>query len=137
MMPLRTFSFAVLGVGVLLSCSNPICACPPTTGHAIVYGSVRDAAGQPVQNALIQATIYGTVCGQGMGEIEPYLNPLQATATGTYRLYLHSVRGPRPACVRFTTRNPALTQRVDTDAALILRSDREQPDSTRIDFQLP
>ncbi len=136
-MYLRTCLLAACGTALLLSCSNPICACPPTRGHAVVYGNVNDAAGQPVQNALIQATIYGTVCGQGMGEMSPYANPLQGTATGTYRLHLYSSGGPKTACVRLTARNPALTQRVDLDAALLMRSDREQPDSIRVDFRLP
>jgi hypothetical protein len=125
-------------VTLMLACSSPtmVCACPPSRGHAVVYGSVSDDAG-PAGGALVQATIFGALCGGAMGEQVPYLAPLRASDAGTYRLHLHSVGGPGTSCVRLVGQDAEGARRVEIDAALRFRSEQESPDSLRVDLRLP
>ena len=124
---------------LLLSCSTPtgICACPPARTHALVYGSVRSADGVPVAGAQVQAAVFSSVCGQGVGEVDPDANPVSSDATGAYRLRFHSLHGPRAACVRVTSRSAGAADGVVVDAAVALRSEAVEPDSIRVDLVLP
>jgi hypothetical protein len=122
---------------VLLSCSTPVCACPPAMAHGVVYGTVRDAAGWPVAGALVQGTVYGRLCGEGFAEPFPHPGPLAAGGDGAYRLYLHTpLFGPQAACVMVAGVRPDLSGRVEALAALALRHEREAPDSVRVDLVL-
>ncbi len=122
---------------LLLSCSIPtdMCACPPARTHALIYGSVQSAAGQPVVGAQVQAAVYRSICGQGIAEVDA--NPARSDTTGIYRLRFHSLRGPAEACVRVTARSSGAADGAAMDVALALRNERVEPDSTRVDLVLP
>lgn len=130
----------VLGsAGLLLSCTIPTrpCACPPALAHGIVYGTVMTAAGDPVPGAHVQGTAFHAVCGGSFGEPFPYAAPERTGPDGGYRLELRTPYGTGAACVRMTAQAPDLSETVQVDAALLLRHERERPDSILIDLVLP
>jgi hypothetical protein len=124
---------------LLLSCSIPTdsCACPPARTHAIIYGSVRSPASQPIAGAQVQATVFHSVCGEGMGEFDPSSNPVTSEVAGAYRLRFYSMRGPKAVCVRVTARSASAADSSVVHVALALRDERAAPDSIRVDLVLP
>lgn len=139
-MTLFTRRFVVsAGVAVLFQACLPTepCACPPALTHAVVFGSVRTDAGNPAAGAEIQATVYSSVCGRGYSETGAFANRVRADSVGSYELRFYSVSGPRAACVRVIARSSS-TPRDSTsvDAAILMRSERDQPERVRVDLVL-
>ncbi|HEX8692906.1 MAG TPA: hypothetical protein VF746_10830 [Longimicrobium sp.] len=127
---------AALGVVLQLSCGNPVCACPPARTHAVAFGTVRSAAGAPVQGATVKASVFQSQCGEGFRE------PADAgvtSAVGEYELRFFSVSGPGTRCVRFVaSRGAAGSDSVVVDQpAVEMRHERNDPARVRIDFVLP
>lgn len=134
--PLRwSFAFAA---ALLLACSSPtgMCACPPARGHAVIYGTVRTAADQPVEGATVRAAVFRSVCGQGTSYTNPDANSAQTDAAGAYRLHFYSLSGGT-SCVRVTARSPGGADSTYVDVALELRHEDAEPDSARVDLVLP
>lgn len=125
-----------LSAALLLSCGIPtdICGCPPARSHAVLYGVVQDASGGAVADASVQATIFRTVCGEGIAQPAPSEGPVRTTSAGAYRLHLYSWNAYDFACVRVEAGSPGGGARGAAAVALRLRSDREQPDSVRVDL---
>jgi hypothetical protein len=58
MMPRIRIPRSLAGALVLMlavSCQNPVCGCLSPPDVAVVYGSVTDAAGNPVEKAAVRA----------------------------------------------------------------------------------
>lgn len=113
-----------------------MCACPPGRTHALIYGNVRSAAGQPVAGAQVQAAVFRSVCGEGMSEVNPDTGPVSSDPAGAYRLRFHSVLGPQAVCVRVNARVSGATDSAAVNAALTLRNEEDEPDSVRVDLVL-
>lgn len=124
---------------LLLSCAGPTdtCACPPARTHAVVYGSVRTAAAQPAAGAQVRATVFRSVCEQGLNGIDPDASLVRSDAAGVYRLRFHSMLGPQAVCVGVTARAPGAADSAAAHVALTLRNERVTPDSVRVDLVLP
>jgi|GEM_PF-3917601 len=124
---------------LLLSCSIPTgtCACPPARTHALVYGSVHSQDGQPVAGAQVQATVFRSVCGAGVGELDPGGNPATSEAAGAYRLHFYSMQGPQAVCVRVMARSASAADSAVVHVALSLRDERVATDSIHVDLVLP
>lgn len=130
---------SILALLVLLSCSDPtgMCACPPATHDAVVFGRVSDAAGAAVRHARIQATIETAGCGQpGFRASEEAVAQLD----GSYRLYLRTPYEPKPgSCLRIR----ALPASGDTISASEWKpfavgfATNQVVDSVRVDLVLP
>jgi hypothetical protein len=139
-MPAQAVRWSLCSSAVLLlSCSSPtgMCACPPARTHGVIYGRTVSATGQPIEGAVVRATVYGSVCGQQTGEAAPVIDPRQTGPTGDYRLHIYSHHGPRTACVRVVVHPMGSADSVFADAALAMLNERVKPDSVRIDFELP
>lgn len=129
---------AGLASAILLSCGTPtgVCACPPARTHAVLYGTVRSAAGEPVAGAQVQATLFRSVCGEGYVE-SPDAAPAITDAGGTYRMHLFSVSGPQTVCAHVVAREAGAADSALVHAALTLRHEGAVPDSLRADLVLP
>lgn len=127
------------GVAVVLQACLPTepCACPPARTHAVVFGSVLTGSGMPAAGAEVQATVYPSVCGRDYPDIDPDANPVRVDSTGRYELRLHSLFGPRAACVRVIARSlTAATDSTAVDAAILLRNEHDEPERARVDIVL-
>ena len=124
-------------VGLLLACTSPteMCACPPARSHAVIYGSIANAAGDPVAGASVQAVVYGSVCGEGYADRGGDANPVVTSSSGTYRIHVYSLLSGA-ACVRVATHAVGAPDSTYVDAALFLRDERQAPDSLKVDLQV-
>lgn len=128
---------ACLGIVLQLSCDNPVCACPPARTHAVAFGTVRTAAGAPVQNARVGASVFQSQCGEGFRD--PSDVPGVTNAAGEYELRFFSVHSPGARCVRFVASRGAVgSDSVVVDRGEIeMRHERSDPARVRIDFVVP
>jgi hypothetical protein len=129
---------AGLGAALLFSCTpTGMCACPPSRTHAVVYGSVHSAAGEPVAGAQVAATVFSSVCGQGRDELDPGASPVSSDAAGNFRMRFHTYLLPQTACVQVTARTAGATDSAVAYVAISLRDSNSAPDSSRVDLVLP
>lgn len=127
------------GAALLLSCVSPTdgCACSPARTHALVYGTVQSAAGDPVAGAEVRATVFRSVCGEGREDIDPAANPVASDAAGNFRLPFRTDLPPVAACVRVSARTADAADSAVAHVALALRQGGAVPDSARVDLILP
>lgn len=127
---------AAVSVAVCTSPARP-CACEPTRGHIVVYGAVHTTS----DVAIPGATVFAMVPMLGDADPDPVLSPQHRIATsasdGSYRVEVFSPTiSQLPAAVlAVAVRAPADTVRDVTFG--VLRSEREKPDSVRLDFLFP
>ena len=132
-----------VAISLVLSCTTPtgMCGCPPSRSHAVVHGVVRTAAGAPVQDAVVNVTIYREQCGQGYGELgDQGGRPARTNAAGAYEAAFHSFSGPRQACLRVTAthgQGASADSAVSEGAFVQLRPDHEKPARVRVDVVFP
>jgi hypothetical protein len=124
---------------LLFSCGMPTgtCACPPARTHGVIYGSVHSPAGEPLAGAQVQATVFHSVCGEGMSGLDPAANRVTSDAAGAFRLRFYSVRGAEAVCVRVTARSTIAEDSSVAHVALMTRDERVTPDSVRVELVLP
>jgi hypothetical protein len=96
--------FAAIAVGSAVACSaDPIvlCACSQVPPHTVVYGSVTDPSGEPVQGATVRMEA-------GVSTCEPVSETLEAAtdAAGRYRLFVIRTTAAEQ-CVRLAALAPA------------------------------
>lgn len=110
------------------------CACPPARTHAVVHGTVRTAAGAPAPGARVTPTIHHAACGGEHPETDGWAS---ADAAGRYRAHVHSVSGPRTACVRLSARASGAADSTLVDVQVPFGPERVPPDSVHVDLTLP
>jgi hypothetical protein len=127
---------ACLGIVLQLSCDNPVCACPPSRTHAVAFGTVRTAAGAPVQGARVKAAVFDSQCGEGFREDDEI--PGVTGATGAYELRFFSVHSSGTRCVRFVaSRGAAGSDSVVVERTVEMRHERDDPVRVRVDLVFP
>ena len=127
---------AAMSVAVCTSPARP-CACEPTRGHIVVYGVVHTTA----DVAIPGATVFALVPMLGDPNPDPVLSPQHGTATsasdGSYRIEVFSPTVSQLPAAVLTEAVHAPAENVRQVAFGSLRSERETPDSVRLDFLFP
>jgi hypothetical protein len=96
-----------------IACATESQGCDLCTTSAIVYGTVRDTADQPVPNTLIRVDAFQDSCTAGT-PIGTVSIPASSGAAGAYRARPFSGFGPFQACLRVTAYAPAGSPWSDT-----------------------
>jgi hypothetical protein len=96
----------VAAASSLLACSLPtdMCACPPATFDAVVFGTVSAQDGSPVAGALVLAE------SEAAGCTVPRFSLAEARSGigGRYRVYLRTPSEPKPGdCLQIRAMPPA------------------------------
>lgn len=116
-----------------VSCQNPVCGCLSPPDVAVVYGTVTDAAGNPVADAAVRAEDSAPGCqepGIAVGWKE-------TDAAGRYRAEVHALR-PDSECMRAFALPPAgsTLRGSDTVPIRVTFAPGSPVDSVRVDLVL-
>lgn len=129
----------LLTAALAVACtSDPVtlCGCSPPPDVAILYGRVTDAAGGPVQDALVVAE-RGL---PGCSTIQEKMGEVRTSADGSYRTPVIAHMGlPRAGdCIRAFAAPPAgsTLHASDTVAFAVRFATTEPLDSVRVDLVL-
>jgi hypothetical protein len=136
MMPRIRIPRSLAGALVLMlavSCQNPVCGCLSPPDVAVLYGSVTDAAGNPVEKAAVRAEEGPPGC-QAAGVFSGFD---ETDAAGRYRAEVHAFR-TNPECTRAFALPPAgsTLRGSDTVPFQVTFSPRRPEDSVRVDLVL-
>lgn len=118
---------------LVVSCQNPVCGCLSPPDVALVYGTVTDAAGNPVEKAAVRAEEGSPAC-QAAGVFRGFD---EADAAGRYRAEVHAFQ-PDPECMRAFALPPAgsTLRGSDTVPFRVTFAPRTPADSVRVDLVL-
>lgn len=138
-MPLRPrLSLAgALTAMLAVSCTNPVCGCPPARHSALLYGRVTDAAGAPVQGARVTAERADPGC---VGTVYPLGSAAATGPDGGYRAEIYASGPMRPGdCLRAHAAAPPGSPLAGSDTvpfAVHFVLESSTPDSVRVDLVL-
>lgn len=125
-----------LALMLAVSCTNPVCGCPPSRDAAFMHGRVTDPSGAPVQSAVVTAELLTPGCTESLGEMAR----VQTQADGTYRTTIYSAYGTRPGdCLQAHATPPATLSRLRTSDTVAFAVDFavDTPrDTVRVDLVL-
>jgi|SRR5919108_3750894 hypothetical protein len=138
--PPRFSPVLVIAALAAIGCSTEPAGCDICTTSAILYGSVRDTAGQPIAGASITASAFKDSCTNSLPAGSTNTSPI-TDALGNYRGQMLSLYGPFHACLQVTAHAPTGSPWRDTTGSgkvIDFRSDFPvgPHDSVRVDLVL-
>ena len=134
---------AVLGWGLLVACSDPICGCSPLQPRVVVAGVVSDASARAVPGAEVSLVgVIGLECamdGDTAFALPTWAEPSPAVSdeTGQFSMVVWAAAYPGPHCINLEARVPT-SGATDTIRALAATFRLNEPlDTATAQFVVP
>jgi hypothetical protein len=126
----------LLALAILTACEEPTRGCDVCTYSAIVYGTVTNSSGAPVDGAFVRAHSAMSPCSEGQFSITTQV----VSSEGRFRIQVGAL-APAPVCVQIEVASPSgafPSQRVDVPQVRFkLTADASLPyDSVNVDVRL-